>query len=311
MGQKVHPHGLRLGIIRTWDSRWFTRRGYAGLLLEDFKIRAFLKKKLFQAALSKIDIERQTGKVTVNLFSARPGIIIGKKGSEVESLRDELKKLTGKEVFVNIREVKNAEVDAQLVAENVAGQLERRVGFRRAMKKAMQTATAMGAKGIKIICSGRLGGAEIARIEKYMEGKVPLHTLRANVEYGSATAFTTYGTNGVKVWIFTEEILDKAKIPVNLYVESRDARGPRPAGGRDGRDGRGGGDRGGDRGGRGGRGGVGGAGGGGGRGPRGPRDQNTSSAAPRARVEAPAPVSAPAPAATAPETTKDGDHASA
>ena len=246
MGHKVHPHGLRLGIIRTWDSRWFARKGYSDLLIEDHKIRTTLKKKLFQAALSKIDIERQTGKVTVNLFSARPGIIIGKKGSEVDTLRNELKAMTGKEVFVNIREVRNAEVDAQLVAENVAGQLERRVGFRRAMKKAMQTAMAMGAKGIKIICSGRLGGAEIARLEKYMEGKVPLHTLRANVEFGTATAFTNYGTNGVKVWIFTEEILDKSKTPVNLYNESREARGPRP-GGRGGERGDRGGDRGGPR----------------------------------------------------------------
>jgi small subunit ribosomal protein S3 len=308
MGQKVHPHGLRLGIIRTWDSRWFTRRGYAGLLLEDFKIRAFLKKKLFQAALSKIDIERQTGKVTVNLFSARPGIIIGKKGSEVDGLREELKKLTGKEVYVNIREVKNAEVDAQLVAENVAGQLERRVGFRRAMKKAMQTATAMGAKGIKIICSGRLGGAEIARIEKYMEGKVPLHTLRANVEYGSATAFTTYGTNGVKVWIFTEEILDKSKIPVNLYTETRDPRGGRPMGRaeRGERGGERGPDRGGDRGGRGGAGRGGRSGG-----PRGPRDQNPSQAgakAPAAPVNAPEAPSAPAAADSA---SKDNNNASA
>jgi small subunit ribosomal protein S3 len=298
MGQKVHPHGLRLGIIRTWDSRWFTRRGYSALLLEDFKIRNFLKKKLFQAALSKIDIERQTGKVTVNLFSARPGIIIGKKGSEVEGLREELKKLTGKEVFVNIREVKNAEVDAQLVAENVAGQLERRVGFRRAMKKAMQTATAMGAKGIKIICSGRLGGAEIARIEKYMEGKVPLHTLRANVEFGSATAFTTYGTNGVKVWIFTEEILDKAKIPVNLYTETRDPRGPRPTGRGD--RGERGGDRGGDRGGRGGD--RGGNNRGGGRGPRGPRENTGGRSAGNAN---------PAPVTSNTATAKEDNNASA
>lgn len=224
MGQKVHPHGLRLGIIRTWESRWFARKGYADLLVEDAKIREMLKKKLYHAALSKIDIERSSGKVTVNLFSARPGIIIGKKGAEVDVLRAELKKLTGKEVFINIREVKNAEIDAQLIAENVAGQLERRVGFRRAMKKAMQTTMAMGAKGIKIICSGRLGGAEIARREKYMEGKVPLHTLRAHVELGMATAFTTYGTNGVKVWVFTEEILDRAKMPVNLWVEGRDSR---------------------------------------------------------------------------------------
>jgi small subunit ribosomal protein S3 len=155
MGQKVHPHGLRLGIIRTWESRWFARKGYADLVVEDAKIRSTLKKKLFHAALSKIDIERSAGKVTVNLFSARPGIIIGKKGSEVDVLRAELKKLTGKEVFINIREIKNAEIDAQLIAENVAGQLERRVGFRRAMKKAMQTTMAMGAKGIKIICRDR------------------------------------------------------------------------------------------------------------------------------------------------------------
>jgi small subunit ribosomal protein S3 len=265
MGQKVHPHGLRLGIIRTWDSRWFAAKGYSDLLLEDFKVRTHLKKKLYQAALSKIDIERSGNKLTVNLHAARPGIIIGKKGSEVEALRDELKKMTGKEVFVNIREVRNAEVDAQLIAENIAGQLERRVGFRRAMKKSMQTATAMGAKGIKIICSGRLGGAEIARIEKYMEGKVPLHTLRANVEFGSATAHTTYGTNGVKVWIFTEEILDRSKIPVNLYNEKADPRGPRPSRGGD--RGERGGDRGGDR--------NRGGGGGGGRGgrPGGPRQQ--------------------------------------
>jgi small subunit ribosomal protein S3 len=227
MGQKVHPHGFRLGVIRTWESRWFARRGYADLLVEDAKVRTLVKKKLYHAAVSKVDLERSAGKLTINIFSARPGIIIGKKGAEVDVLRKELKDITGKEVYINIREVRNAEIDPQLIAENIASQLERRVGFRRAMKKAITTATAMGAKGIKVVCSGRLGGAEIARIEKYMEGKVPLHTLRANVEYGSATAFTTYGTNGVKVWIFTEEILDRAKIPVNLYVEGRDARAPR------------------------------------------------------------------------------------
>jgi small subunit ribosomal protein S3 len=227
MGQKIHPHGFRLGVIRTWESRWFAKKGYADLLVEDAKVRDLVKKKLFHAAVSKIDLERSSGKLTVNIFSARPGIIIGKKGAEVDTLRKDLKDLTKKEVFINIREVRNAEIDPQLIAENIAGQLERRVGFRRAMKKAITTATAMGAKGIKVVCSGRLGGAEIARIEKYMEGKVPLHTLRANVEYGSATAFTTYGTNGVKVWIFTEEILDRAKMPVNLYVEGRDQRNPR------------------------------------------------------------------------------------
>ena len=235
MGQKIHPHGFRLGVIRTWESRWFARKGYAELLVEDAKVRDLVKKKLFHAAVSKIDLERSSGKLTVNIFSARPGIIIGKKGAEVDTLRKELKDLTKKEVFINIREVRNAEIDPQLIAENIAGQLERRVGFRRAMKKSITTAMAMGAKGIKVVCSGRLGGAEIARIEKYMEGKVPLHTLRANVEYGSATAFTTYGTNGVKVWIFTEEILDRAKMPVNIYVEGRDQRnprGPRPGGDR-------------------------------------------------------------------------------
>lgn len=243
MGQKIHPHGFRLGVIRTWESRWFARKGYAELLVEDQKVRDLVKKKLFHAAVSKIDLERSSGKLTVNIFSARPGIIIGKKGAEVDTLRKELKDLTKKEVFINIREVRNAEIDPQLIAENIAGQLERRVGFRRAMKKAITTATAMGAKGIKVVCSGRLGGAEIARIEKYMEGKVPLHTLRANVEYGSATAFTTYGTNGVKVWIFTEEILDRAKMPVNIYVEGRDQRnprGPRPGGDRGDRGDRGG-----------------------------------------------------------------------
>ncbi len=228
MGQKVHPHGFRLGVIRTWESRWFARsRNFPDLLIEDAKVRELVKKKLFHAAVSKIDLERSSGKLTVNIFSARPGIIIGKKGAEVDTLRRELKELTRKEVFINIREVRNAEIDPQLIAENIASQLERRIGFRRAMKKAITTATAMGAKGIKIICAGRLGGAEIARVEKYMEGKVPLHTLRANVEFGSATAFTTYGTNGVKVWIFTEEILDRAKMPVNLYVEGRDQRGGR------------------------------------------------------------------------------------
>ncbi len=227
MGQKVHPHGLRLGIIRTWESRWFARKSYADLLVEDFKVRKFIKKKLYQAGVARIDLERTKDKLTVSIFAGKPGIIIGKKGTEVDALRKEIKDLTKKEIFINIREIKNPEIDAQLIAENVASQLERRVSYRRAMKKSMQTAMAMGAKGIKIICSGRLGGAEIARREKYMEGKVPLHTLRANVEIGIATAFTNYGTNGVKVWIFTEEILDRTKPPVNLYVEGRDQRSSR------------------------------------------------------------------------------------
>lgn len=234
MGQKVHPHGLRLGIIRTWDSRWFVKKNFAQLVIEDAKIRAIIKKRLYHAAVSRIEIERASGKATVNIFAARPGIIIGKKGAEVETLRKDLKAFTGKEIFINIHEIKNADMDAQLIAENIASQLERRVAFRRAMKKAIQTTMQMGALGIKIICSGRLGGAEIARTEKYLEGRVPLHTLRANIEYGEATAFTTYGTNGVKVWLFKEEVLDKSRIPVNIFRkgDARDARDNRPDRGR-------------------------------------------------------------------------------
>jgi small subunit ribosomal protein S3 len=229
MGQKVHPHGLRLGIIRTWDSRWFAKKNFSQLVIEDAKIREVIKKRLYHAAVSRIEIERASGKATVNIFAARPGIIIGKKGAEVETLRKDLKGLTGKEIYINIHEIKNADMDAQLIAENIASQLERRVAFRRAMKKTIQTTMQMGALGIKIICSGRLGGAEIARTEKYLEGRVPLHTLRANIEYGEATAHTTYGTNGVKVWLFKEEILDKSKIPVNILRkgdvrEARDSR---------------------------------------------------------------------------------------
>lgn len=209
LGQKVHPIGFRLGYIKEWNSRWFAEKDYPQLLIEDIKIRDFLKKKLYHAGVSKIEIERAASKakkVKVTIHTARPGIIIGKKGAEVENLKNELQRMTQKEVFINIQEVKRAELDAQLVAENVALQLERRVGFRRAMKRAVTSAMKLGAKGIKIAVSGRLGGAEMARSEWYREGRVPLHTLRADIDYGLAEAKTTYGVIGVKVWIFKGEV---------------------------------------------------------------------------------------------------------
>jgi len=209
LGQKVHPIGFRLGFIRSWDSRWFAEKDYPQLLIEDIRIREYLKKKLHHAGVSKIEIERAASKAKkakVSIWTARPGIIIGKKGAEVENLKKELQKMTRKEIIINIQEVKRAEVNAQLVAENVALQLERRVGFRRAMKKAVSSAMKLGAKGIKIAVSGRLGGAEMARHERYREGRVPLHTLRADIDYGLAEGKTTYGIIGVKVWIFKGEI---------------------------------------------------------------------------------------------------------
>lgn len=209
MGQKVHPVGFRLGVIRTWDSRWYAEDNYADLVHEDIKLRAYLKKRLYHAGISKIEIERAANKAKINIFAARPGIIIGKKGSEVEALKKELSKLTDKEVFINIQEVRKPEIDAQLVAENVALQLERRVAFRRAMKKSVSQALKFGAQGIKINCSGRLGGAEMSRTEWYREGRVPLHTLRANIDYGFAEAKTTYGIIGVKVLIFKGEVLSQ------------------------------------------------------------------------------------------------------
>ena len=207
MGQKVHPIGFRLGIIRTWDSKWYAEGDYARLLHEDIKLRTYLKKRLYHAGISKIEFERAASKAKINIFAARPGIIIGKKGSEVEALKKELAKLTDKEVFINIQEVRKPEIDAQLVAENVALQLERRVAFRRAMKKSVSQALKFGAQGIKINCSGRLGGAEMSRTEWYREGRVPLHTLRADIDYGFAEAKTTYGIIGVKVLIFKGEVL--------------------------------------------------------------------------------------------------------
>ncbi|HWJ75922.1 30S ribosomal protein S3 [Mesorhizobium sp. BR1-1-16] len=209
MGQKVNPIGLRLGINRTWDSRWFANKGeYGRLLHEDQKIREVLMKDLKQAAVSKIVIERPHKKCRVTIHSARPGIVIGKKGADIEKLRKTVAKLTDSEVHINIVEVRKPEIDANLVAASIAQQLERRVAFRRAMKRSVQSAMRLGAEGIRINASGRLGGAEIARLEWYREGRVPLHTLRADIDYGTATAHTAYGTCGIKVWIFKGEILE-------------------------------------------------------------------------------------------------------
>ncbi|MHB1015356.1 MAG: 30S ribosomal protein S3 [Desulfurivibrionaceae bacterium] len=210
MGQKVNPIGLRLNIIRTWDSIWYADRDYAKKFLEDQSLRKFLKKRLYHAGISKIQIARTGDKLRIKLHTARPGIVIGKKGTEIEVLKAEIDKLTGKECVLDIQEVRRPEADAQLVAENIALQLERRVAFRRAMKKSVNMALKFGAKGVKIACSGRLGGAEIARQEWVREGRVPLHTLRADIDYGVAEANTTYGKIGVKVWIFKGEVLSVA-----------------------------------------------------------------------------------------------------
>ena len=211
MGQKVNPIGLRLNITRTWESIWFADKDFAKYLLEDQKIRKYLKKRLYHAGIARINLERTGEKVRVKLHTARPGIVIGKKGAEIEALKVELEKLTNRQCILDIQEVRRPEADAQLVAENVAMQLERRVAFRRAMKKSVNTALRFGVKGIKISCSGRLGGAEMARREWYREGRVPLHTLRADIDYGVAEAKTTYGLIGIKVWIFKGEVLDKSE----------------------------------------------------------------------------------------------------
>jgi len=207
MGQKVNPIGLRLGIIRTWDSRWYADDGYADMLHEDLRIRKFLQKRLAQAGVSKIVIERPAKKARITVHTARPGVIIGKKGADIEKLRKDISKMTGSEVHLNIVEIRKPEIDAQLVAENVAQQMERRVSVRRAMKRVVQSAIRLGAEGIRINCGGRLGGAEIARSVWYHEGRVPLHTLRAHVDYGTATARTTYGACGVKVWVYKGDIM--------------------------------------------------------------------------------------------------------
>jgi small subunit ribosomal protein S3 len=213
VGQKTNPIGMRLGIINNWDSRWFARKDYAKLLEEDLFIRKYLKKRLSQAGISKIIIQRAVSKVTVNISTARPGLVIGRRGQQVDQLRDELQHITKKAVFLNIDEVKKPDLDATLVAEHVARQLEQRVSFRRAMKKALASTMRSGAGGIRIVCSGRLCGSEMARTESYRDGRVPLHTLRAEIDFARATARTIYGTCGVKIWIFKGEILERPKGP--------------------------------------------------------------------------------------------------
>lgn len=209
MGQKVNPIGLRLGIVKTWESRWYAGKNYSDYILEDYNIRKFIKKKLYHAGISRIEIERSSKRVKLRIFTSRPGIVIGKKGSEISQLKKELESFITHEVLIDIQEIRKPEIDAQLVAENIALQIVRRVAFRRAMKRGVSSAMRFGAKGVKIICSGRLGGAEMARTEWYKEGRVPLHTLRADIDYGFIEAKTTYGIVGVKVFIFKGEILDK------------------------------------------------------------------------------------------------------
>jgi small subunit ribosomal protein S3 len=208
MGQKTHPIGFRLGVIKPWASRWYARKDMPALLKEDELIRKYLLARLGHAAIAQVDIERRPGKVTVTLHTGRPGVVIGKKGAEVDKLRDELAQLTGKEAAVNVEEIKRPEISAQLVGDNIARQIEQRISFRRAMKRAVQSAIRMGAQGIKVRCAGRLGGAEIARTEGYHEGRVPLHTLRADIDYATSTARTTYGTIGIKVWICKGEVVE-------------------------------------------------------------------------------------------------------
>ena len=209
MGQKVNPNGFRLGINRTWSSRWFSKSNYAKFLHQDLEIKSYVEKKLKNASISKINIERAAKKIRISIYSSRPGIIIGKKGADIEDLKNKLTKLSNLEVFLDIKEIRKPEVDAKLVAENIATQLEKRVSFRRAMKKSVQSSMRLGAKGVKVLCSGRLGGAEIARNEKYNEGSVPLHTLRSDIDYATAEAETTYGIVGIKVWINKGIILKK------------------------------------------------------------------------------------------------------
>ncbi|HDZ84485.1 MAG TPA: 30S ribosomal protein S3 [Nitrospirae bacterium] len=213
MGQKTHPTGIRLGIIKTWNSKWFARKNYKELLHEDLMIQRHIKENLFHAGISKVEIERTGQKIKASIHTARPGIIIGKKGAEVEKLKKTLEKLTGKELSIDIKEVRKPELDAQLVAENIALQLEKRIAFRRAMKKSVASTMRFGALGIKVACSGRLAGAEIARDEWYREGRVPLHTFRSDIDYGTAEAKTTYGRIGVKVWIYKGDILREPGIP--------------------------------------------------------------------------------------------------
>ena len=228
MGQKVNPIGLRVGINRTWDSRWYAGKGFADLLHEDIRIREFLEKDLVQAGVSKIVIERPAKKCRVTIYSARPGVIIGKKGADIEKLRSKIAAMTTSEVHLNIVEIRKPEIDAKLVAENIGQQLARRVAYRRAMKRAVQSAMRLGAEGIRINCAGRLGGAEIARTEWYREGRVPLHTLRANIDYGTARSLTTYGIIGIKVWIYKGEIMEHDPMAQERAQEKLQASG-RPA----------------------------------------------------------------------------------
>ncbi|MEE8127835.1 MAG: 30S ribosomal protein S3 [Nitrospinaceae bacterium] len=222
MGQKVHPYGFRLGINKPWKSNWFGKRDFPELLQEDIKIRSFLRKNLSHAGIANLEIERSANRIRINIHTARPGIIIGKKGLEVDRLKEELQRIIGgKQVNLNIKEIRRAELDANLVAQNIALQLEKRISFRRAMKKSVQSSLRFGALGIKIRCSGRLGGHEIARSEWYREGRVPLHTLRADIDYGTAEALTTYGIIGIKVWVYKGEIFEKAGMPVGK-VENGD-----------------------------------------------------------------------------------------
>lgn len=218
MGQKVNPHGLRIGIIKTWDAKWYADKEYATNLHEDIKMRKLIKKKLYAAGVSRIEIERSLNRVKVTVHTAKPGMVIGRGGSGIEDLKQTLKKLTGKTIDVNVAEIKQAELDSTLVAENIAAQLEKRIAFRRAMKQSVMRTMRMGAKGIKVMVGGRLGGAEIARSESYREGSIPLHTLRADIDYGTAEAHTTYGVIGVKVWIYKGEILPQAKKPAAAAV---------------------------------------------------------------------------------------------
>ncbi|MBW2603271.1 MAG: 30S ribosomal protein S3 [Deltaproteobacteria bacterium] len=214
MGQKVNPIGLRLGIVKTWESRWYAGKKYADYILEDYNIRKFIKKRLYHAGISKIEIERSSKRVKLRVFTSRPGIVIGKKGSEIALLKKELEKIVPHEIIIDIQEVRKPELDAQLVAENIALQIVRRVAFRRAMKRGISSAMRFGAEGVKIICSGRLGGAEMARTEQYREGRIPLHTLRADIDFGFVEARTTYGIVGIKVFIFKGEILKKDKVAI-------------------------------------------------------------------------------------------------
>jgi len=223
MGQKVNPIGLRVGINRTWDSRWYANRNFAELLHQDLKLKKYLTDRLGQAGVSRIVIERPAKKARVTIHTARPGVVIGKKGADIEKLRSDLAKMTGSEVSLNIVEIRKPEIDAKLIADNIAQQLERRVAFRRAMKRAVQSAMRLGALGIRINCSGRLGGAEIARMEWYREGRVPLHTLRAEIDFGEGTAKTTYGTCGVKVWVFKGEIMAHDPMAVDKRASENQA----------------------------------------------------------------------------------------